>query len=111
VEKSVEVLVDQLVWVALVAPSRREPLEILPHSTPARLHLAEPFRLSFQPLPPGPAQAMTVSMSQWPRTWAMPVIMVPFKLAAIRAELVACVQSHDAHRPHPSFRGRMPAEV
>ena len=42
---------------------------------------------------------------------AMRVIMVPFSLAAMRAELVAFVQWYDAHRPHQSFGGRTPAEV
>jgi hypothetical protein len=37
--------------------------------------------------------------------------MVPFRLAAMRAELVAFAQWHDAHRPHQSFGGRTPAEV
>ena len=42
---------------------------------------------------------------------AMRVIMVPFSLAAMRAELVASVQWYDAYRPHQSFGGRTPAEV
>ena len=42
---------------------------------------------------------------------AMRVIMVPFSLAAMRAELVAAVQWYDAYRPHQSFGGRTPAEV
>jgi transposase InsO family protein len=45
------------------------------------------------------------------KTEAMQVIMVPFSLAAIRAELVAAVQWYDAYRPHQSFGGRTPAEV
>jgi transposase InsO family protein len=42
---------------------------------------------------------------------AMRVIMVPFNLAAMRAELLAFVQWYDAHRAHQSFGGRTPAEV
>ena len=42
---------------------------------------------------------------------AMRVIMVPFTLAAMRAELVAFVGWYDAHRPHQTFGGRTPAEV
>jgi hypothetical protein len=42
---------------------------------------------------------------------AMRVIMVPFNLAAMRAELVGFVQWYDAYRPHQSFGGRTPAEV
>ena len=45
------------------------------------------------------------------KTEAMRVLMVPFSLAAMRAELVAFVEWHDAHRPHQSFGGRTPAEV
>ena len=45
------------------------------------------------------------------KTEAMRVIMVPFNLAAMRAELVAAVQWYDAYRPHQSFGGRTPAEV
>jgi putative transposase len=45
------------------------------------------------------------------KTEAMRVIMVPFSLAAVRAELAAFVQWYDAHRPHQSFGGRTPAEV
>ena len=41
----------------------------------------------------------------------MRVIMVPFSLAAMRAELLAFVRWHDAYRPHQSFGGRTPAEV
>jgi transposase InsO family protein len=45
------------------------------------------------------------------KTEAMRVIMVPFGLGAMRAELVAFVEWYDAHRPHQSFGGRTPAEV
>ena len=45
------------------------------------------------------------------KTEAKRIIMVPFSLAAMRAELVALVQWYDAHRPHQSFGGRTPAEV
>jgi len=45
------------------------------------------------------------------KTEAMRVLMVPFRLAAMRAELVAFVGWYDAHRPHQSFGGRTPAEV
>jgi transposase InsO family protein len=45
------------------------------------------------------------------KTEAMRVIMVPFRLAAMRTELVAFVGWYDAHRPHQSFGGRTPAEV
>jgi transposase InsO family protein len=41
---------------------------------------------------------------------AMRVIVLPFSLDAMRAELVAFVHWHDA-RPHQSFGGRTPAEV
>ena len=42
---------------------------------------------------------------------AMRVIVLPFSLDAMRAELVAFVHWHDAYRPHQSFGGRTPAEV
>ena len=42
---------------------------------------------------------------------AMRVIMVPFTLAEMRAELMSFVGWYDAHRPHQSFGGRTPAEV
>jgi len=45
------------------------------------------------------------------KTEAMRVLMVPFRLAAMRGELVAFVGWYDAHRPHQSFGGRTPAEV
>ena len=45
------------------------------------------------------------------KTEAMRVITVPFRLAAMRAELVAYTGWYDAHRPHQSFGGRTPAEV
>jgi transposase InsO family protein len=45
------------------------------------------------------------------KTEATRIIMVPFRLAAMRAELVAFVQWYDAHRPHQFFGGRTPAEV
>ena len=45
------------------------------------------------------------------KTEAMRVIMVPFSLAAMRAELLAFVRWYDTHRPHQSFGGRTPAEV
>ena len=45
------------------------------------------------------------------KTEAMQVIMVPFNLAAMRAEFVAFVHWYDAYRPHQSFGGRTPAEV
>ena len=45
------------------------------------------------------------------KTEAMWVIMVPFSLTAMRAELVAFVEWYDAYRPHQSFGGRTPAEV
>ena len=41
---------------------------------------------------------------------AMRVILLPFSLDAMRAELVALVHWYDA-RPHQSFGGRTPAEV
>jgi hypothetical protein len=41
---------------------------------------------------------------------AMRVIVLPFSLDAMRAELVAFVHWYDAYRPHPSFGGRTPAE-
>ena len=45
------------------------------------------------------------------KTEAIRVIMVPFSLAAMRAELVAFVGWYDAHRAHQSFGGRTPVEV
>ena len=45
------------------------------------------------------------------KTEAMRVIMVPFSLAAMRAELAAFTGWYDANRPHQSFGGRTPAEV
>ena len=45
------------------------------------------------------------------KTEAMRVIMVPFGLAAMRAELLAFVRWYDTHRPLQSFGGRTPAEV
>jgi hypothetical protein len=45
------------------------------------------------------------------KTEAMRVLMVPFSLAAMRAELLAFLQWYDAHRPHQSFGGRTPADV
>ena len=45
------------------------------------------------------------------KTEAMRIIMVPFGLEAMRAELVAFVGWYDAHRAHQSFGGRTPAEV
>ena len=45
------------------------------------------------------------------KTEAMRALMVPFSLAAMRAELVAFVRWYDAYRPHQSFGGRTPAEV
>ena len=42
---------------------------------------------------------------------AMRVIMVPFSLAAVRAELLAFSGWYDAHRPHQSFGGQTPVEV
>jgi len=45
------------------------------------------------------------------KTEAMRVIMVPFRLAAMRAEVVAFIGWYDTCRPHQSFGGRTPAEV
>lgn len=42
---------------------------------------------------------------------AMRIIAVPFRPAALRAELTAFVGWYDAHRPHQTFGGRTPAEV
>ena len=42
---------------------------------------------------------------------AMRIIIVPFTLAEMRAELVAFIGWYDTHRPHQSFGGRTPVEV